>query len=218
VRNLTVLLLASFFLLTTNACQRQEEGLVAKSTEKKEKPLPQITQERIDIWIKVAGEIGEYIRKFSLEGEDVSEKRSLTMLSHSSQRTQVAYGKIFEDARLSSDEFWNIMKEMKRVRQYFEIKEEEEQQVRDLNELIATGKEEIETLKRERGEDKSMETILAMEEKIREFEGFKGDISPASVGIRADLILLWKNNGDRINKAISDMWKVREREVVPYKH
>ncbi|MBE9536724.1 MAG: hypothetical protein IMF07_06040 [Proteobacteria bacterium] len=218
MRNLIALLLIPFFLLTINACQKQEEVVVAKLVEKKEKPLPEISQARVDVWLKVTEDIGKYIRKFSLEGEDVSEKRGLTMLSHSSQRTQVAFSKIFKDAGMEIKEFWNIMREVKKLRKYSDIKKEEKRQARDLDELIAAGREEIERLKREMGEDVSMGTILAMEEKIREFEEFKGNISPVSVGVKAELIVLWESNGEKINKAISDMWKVREREVVPYNH
>ena len=199
-----------------NACQKQEEVVVEKALEKKEKPLPEISQARVDVWLKVAEEIGKYIRKFSLEGEDVSEKRSLTMLSHSSQRTQVAFSKIFKDAQMEIKEFWNIMREVKKVRKYFDIKKEEKQQAIELDAIIVAGRQEIERLKREMGEDESMDTILAMEEKIREFEEFKGNISPVSVGVKAELIALWENNGEKINKAISGMWQVREREVVPY--
>jgi hypothetical protein len=216
VHRLISLLLVSFFLLTINACQKQEEVVVDKLIEKKEKPLPEISQQRIDVWLKVTEEIGKYIRKFSLEGEEVSEKRSLTMLSHSSQRTQVAFSKIFKDARMEIREFWNIMREVKKVRKYFDIKKEENQQAIELDAIIAAGRQEIERLKREMGEDESMDTILAMEEKIREFEEFKGNISPVSVGVKAELIALWEVNGERINKAISAMWQVREREVVPY--
>jgi len=212
------MLLASFFLFTVNACHKQEEVVVEKAPEKEERPLPEISQQRIDVWLKVAGEIGDYIRKFSLEGEDVSEKRSLTMLSHSSQRTQVAFGKIFEDAGMSMKEFWNIMKEMKKVSKYFEIKEEEGRQIRELNEIIAAGREEIERLKREMVDGDTTDTILAIQEKIREFEEFKGNISPVSVGVKTEMIALWENNDERINKAISEMWKVREKEVVPYNH
>lgn len=197
------------------ACQKEEEKVVAVVI-KEEKQLPPISQERIDVWVKVAGEIGEYIRKFSLEGEDVSEKRSLTMLSHSSQRTQVAFSKIFEKAHMGSDEFWNIKKEMERIKKYFDIKIEEKQQAKDLDVIIAAGREEIARLRREMGDNDSMDTIQAMQDKIREFEEFKGNISPVSVGVKKELISLWENNGDRINEAISDMWKVREREVVPY--
>ena len=216
MRNLIALLLIPFFLLTMNACQKQEEVVVEKALEKKEKPLPEISQARVDVWLKVTEEIGKYIRKFSLEGEDVSEKRSLTMLSHSSQRTQVAFSKIFKDAQMEIKEFWNIMREVKKVRKYFDIKKEESQQAIELDAIIAAGRQEIERLKREMGEDESMDTILAMEEKIREFEEFKGNISPVSVGVKAELIVLWENNGEKINKAISGMWQVREREVVPY--
>ena len=216
MRKLIVLLTIPVFLVLLNGCQKQEEVVVEKAPEKKEKPLPVISQERIDVWIEVAGKIGKYIEKFSLEGEDVSEKRSLTMLSHSSQRTQVAFSKIFKDAGMSIKEFWNIMREVKKVRKYFGIKEEEELQARELDKIIAAGREEVERLKREMGEDVSMDTILAMEEKIREFEEFKGNISPVSVGVKAELIALWEVNGERINKAISAMWQVREREVVPY--
>ncbi len=87
-----------------------------------------------------------------------------------------------------------------------------------MDKIIAAGREEVERLKREMGEDVSMDTILAMEEKIREFEEFKGNISPVSVGVKAELIALWENNGEKFNEAISDMWQVREREVVPYNH
>lgn len=216
MHRLISLLLISFFLLTINACQKQEEVVVAKLVEEKEKPLPEISQARVDVWLKVTEEIGKYIRKFSLEGEEVSEKRSLTMLSHSSQRTQVAFSKIFKDAQMEIKEFWNIMREVKKVRKYFDIKKEESQQAIELDAIITAGRQEIERLKREMGEDESMDTILAMEEKIREFEEFKGNISPVSVGIKVELIALWENNGEKINKAISGMWQVREREVVPY--
>lgn len=205
-------------MFSINACQKEEAKVVETATEKKEEILPEISQERIDIWLGVTGKIGDYIRKFSLEGEDVSEKRSLTMLSHSSQRTQVAFSKIFKGSGMSIKEFWKIMSEVKKVRKFFDIKKEEKQQAKDLDQIIVAGKEEIERLKREMGDNESMDTILAMQEKIREFEEFKGNISPVSVGVKAELVTLWENNGEKINNAISDMWKVRDREVVPYNH
>lgn len=215
MHNILTIIFFSVLLLFTASCEEVEEKPQPKVRKEQKAPLPEITLDRIDLWVELTGELGDFIRRFSLENEEVSNRRELMMLVHSSSRTQLAYTGIFDEAGMTSREFWNILKEMKMVRKYMDIKREEELHNKQLDALISAGMEEIELLKKrlKQGEPPADadETIRSMEAKIREFEELKGNVKPESVGISHDMIDLWKRNSGRIEGAISDMWKVKEK-------
>jgi len=208
------LLLILFLAFNADSCSKKKEEK-AKAEKKEEVLIPPLSQPRIELWFGVAERVGEFIRKFSLENEEADEKRELMILAHSSVRTQTAYGKIFKDMGMSVEEFWKVMDELKKVKKYFRIKEDESVQNKDLHALIEAGREEIAALKlkmeRMGISEKSSaeETIKTMEAKIDEFQSMKGNIKPESVGINDDLIALWKKNGNKFEEAFSSMWKVK---------
>ncbi len=214
MRRAFLFLLLFLPVVTSSSCRKSEREVAPPPRSEKER-LPEITQERVDLWIRVAADVGEYVRKFSLENEDVVERRSLMLIVHGSPRAQIAYSRIFERAGMTTEEFWNILSEMKRVKKYLAIKEEEKLQREKLDELIQAGWEEIEALERLEKEGGrsggSKETIEAMKGKIREFEALKSDITPESVGVDREMIALWLKNRERFEKALSAMWKGRKR-------
>ena len=207
---LVFLLLIPFSLIS---CAKVEEKPLPV-VKKPEKQLPPMSQERLSLWIQVAGDIGEYIRKVSLKEEEVYEKRTLVMIAHSSARTQLEYSNIFDKRGMTAKEFWNIVDEMERAQKYFDIKKEEHDQAKELDSLINSGVDEIKVLQLELKKVKSEEqkkliedTIKAMEIKIDEFRGFKANLSPDSVKIDPDLLKLWKENKENFETALRSMWK-----------
>lgn len=207
VRKGLILLIVPLFLWTAPGCQKAEEepSVVVK---KEEAPLPELSQERIDLWFTLAAEISRYIRKFSLDDEDVRDKRDLMMLAHSSSRSQYAYSEIFKEAGMSTAEFWSILDEMQDVEKYTKIKNEEAAQNTQLDALIESGEKELTILKKQQQSDNLIKTIADMEVKLDEFRSLRGNVSPESVGVSEMAISLWKANKDKIDEALFAMWKI----------
>ena len=224
-RNLLLLLFA-FLAFTSVSCQKEEEK-PAPPPKKVEEPLPAVTQERVDLWLKVSGELGRFVRKFSLEKENVTEKRTLMILVHGSARTQGAYSQIFDAAGIKTKEFWNILDVMEKSKKYLEIKEEEKVQNANIDEFVAAGKAEAALLKKELAAEESQaerkaleETLSSMEKKMNEFISMKGNITPASVGIEEEMIALWLANKTKMEAALAAMWKVGDpsQQKQTYEH
>lgn len=219
-------ILLIFTPLFLASCQKEAEKS-ASVAKKPEKPLPPINQERLSLWIQVAGDIGAYIRKVSLKEEEVYEKRTLVMIAHSSARTELEYSKIFEDRGMTAKEFWHIVDEMDRIQKYEDIKKEELEQAKELDRLINSGVDEIKVLQKRLEKEKSdekkksiIETIESMENKINEFRDYKANISPESVKIDSSLIKLWNENKEKYETALAAMWKRNSTEPVrkSYQH
>lgn len=225
LRSLTFFLFVLFTFSLISACQKEDKK-VAPKPEIVVEPLPPITQKRIDLWIDKSGELAEYIKRFALKVEEVSDKRELMMLVHGSSRTQLAYSEIFDKADMDTKEFWNILQEMKKAKKYLEIKKDEEEQNLNIKELIEAGRAEITILNKKKDEENSPEKRLSLEKsisaikaKIAEFEELSGDISAKSVGIEDELLRLWNDNKVDYEKALESMWKLGpEKEFEPYRH
>ncbi len=224
-KNLLFIVLA-FFAFTAASCQKEEEK-TPPPPRKVAEPLPAVSQDRIDFWLKVSADLGKYIRKFSLEKENVTEKRTLMILVHGSARTQSAYSQIFDEAGMKTREFWNILDMMEKSKKYLEIKDEEKVQNASIDEFVAAGGAEAELLKKELAAEKSPdermaleETLSSMEKKMNEFLAMKGNITPAAVGIEEEMIALWLANREKMENAPDSMWKVgdasQQRET--YEH
>lgn len=225
LRSLAFFLFVVLILSSISACQKEEKA-AAPTPKVVVEPLPPITQKRIDLWIDVTGRLAEYIKRFALKVEEVSDKRELMMLVHGSSRTQLAYSELFDETDMNTKEFWNILKEMKRVKKYLEIKKDEEDQNLNLKNLIDAGLDEIELLNKKIDIESSIEkkvplkkSVAAIKAKIKEFEEFKGSISSESVGVGDELLELWVNNNVKYENALAAMWKLDpDKELEPYRH
>ncbi|MDH3974992.1 MAG: hypothetical protein OEV42_11995 [Deltaproteobacteria bacterium] len=215
MRNKNYLLFVFFLFIPVffTSCKKAEEK-PAPAVKKPEKPFPPITEERLSLWIDVAGDIGAYIRKVSLREEEVYEKRTLVMIAHSSARTELEYSNIFKKRGMTAREFWNIVDEMDKVRKYLDIKKEELEQAKELDRLINSGIDEVKALQKTLENEKSLErkksiakTVRAMKEKISEFRSYKANISPEAVKIDPFLLNLWKNYKQKYETALAAMWK-----------
>ena len=221
---LIILSLSLAFALA--ACQKEEEK-PPPPPKKAETPLPAVTQERIDLWVKISEDLGRFIRKFSLEKENITEKRELMILVHGSPRIQGAYGRLFESAGMDTREFWNVLDVMKKCKKYLEIKAEEKVQNANIDDFIAAGRSEVDLLKKKLSAEESSferekmeETIVSMEKKMAEFDSMKGKLTPASVGIGDDMLTLWHANREKFEKALDRMWKIGDPSAKkePFKH
>lgn len=213
LRRLFFFFFAAFFLFTTISCQKREEK-TAEPPRKIAEQLPEISQERIDLWFDTADRLAAYIRKYSLPDEGVADKRDLMMLVHGSSRTQIAYKQIFDETGISTKEFWNILDEMFRAKKYLALKDEEKKQNAELDALVRAGKKELAGLKERESKQKSehdkkmlMEIREKIEKQIEEFSELKGDMSPEDFGISRSLIELWEKNKVKFEKVLAGMWK-----------
>ena len=207
--------LAVLFILLSLAlisCEKEEEVKTSPAVVKA--PLPQITAERLQLWFRIAPQIGSYIRKFALEGEAVNDKRDLLMLAHSSARTQMAYSEIFDSNSMSTSEFWNIINEIERVKKYLLLKHEESTQNVRIDELIKAGEEEMESMRSKAASNIAEEkksrinaSIREMELKMVELRELKGNLTPASVHIDETVMALAKENINEYEKVVAAMWK-----------
>lgn len=204
-------LLLSFVVVT--ACGKKEEAPV-KSATKQEKPLPQLSQERVDLWLGIVHELKDYIRRFSLDDEKIVDKRDLMFLAHGSERTWFAYEKLFDDAGMSTKEFWNIKKKLEDAQKFLALKEKELDDNKRLDELIKAGREELEGLKAELASESAdvdqdgLKKIIAdIESQIEEFEMLKGNVSLADVSLNQQIIDLWEKNHLKFTSALEAMWK-----------
>ena len=214
LRGLSLILFLVLFSFTLSACQKEEISEVAPA-KIVEEPLPEITAERIDLWVLVAADLSHYIRRFALEGESVTIRRDVLMLAHSSPRTQLAYRKLFEKSGMQMREFWNIIDEAERVKKYLLLKHEESTQNVRIDILVKAGIEELNSIRQDASAEKSEEkktrlnaTIKAMELKIDELRDLKGGLTPDAVGIDEKVMALIQTNMDVYEKALAAIWKM----------
>ena len=214
LRGLFLIFFLVLFSFTLSACQKEEISEVAP-VKIVEEPLPEITAERIDLWVQVAADLSHYIRRFALEGESVTIRRDVLMLAHSSPRTQLAYRKLFEKSGMQMREFWNIIDEAERVKKYLLLKHEESTQNVRIDILVKAGIEELDSIRKDAADEKFEEkkthlnaTIKAMEIKIDELKDLKGNLTPDAVGIDEKVMALIQTHMDVYEKALAAIWKM----------
>lgn len=213
LRSLSLILFFILFSFSLVSCQKEEVSEVSPA-KIVEKPLPEITADRLELWFNIAPQLGRYIRKFALEGEAVNDKRDLLMLAHSSARTQMAYSEIFDSNSMPTLEFWNIIDEAERVKKYFLLKHEETTQNVRIDALIEAGIEELDLIRKDAASEKSEDkkrrlnkTVEEIELKIDELRDLKGDLTPDSVGIDEGVMALVQTNMNSYEKALATIWK-----------
>ncbi len=213
-RSLLLILLLILFSFTLSACQKEEpvEVLPAKIVEE---PLPEITAQRLTLWVQVAADLSHYIRRFALDDEAITSRRDVLMLAHSSPRTQLAYGQLFDKSGMEMREFWNIIYEAERVKKYHLLKHEESTQNKRIDILVEAGLEELDSIRKELASESSEdrkkrlgEAITGIESKIEELNDLKGDLSPDAVSIDEEILLLIQANRGLYEKTIDSIWKM----------
>lgn len=208
--------IALLILIVLPACSKKEE---APKTQKVKKYAPDykvITEEKLDQWLRASEKVGEFIRRFALEDEDVADKRDFMSVAHSSERTEIALRSLFDESGLKQGEFWWIMDRFEEARKYTEIKAQEESQNTRIDALLAAGREEraaleksIEKEKIEARKNEFARRLGIVNAKFTELSSLKGNTIPEKVGVEPANIELWKKNKDRIEAAVKKMWKVK---------
>lgn len=208
----TAILMFAFF----PACSKKEEAPKVQKVKKFTPEYKVITEEKLEQWLKATEKVGEFIRRFALEDEEVADKRDFMSVAHSSERTEIALKSLFEDTGLKQGEFWWIMDRFEEARKYTEIKAQEESQNTRIDALLAAGREERvaleKSLEKEKTEVKKKELerrLGIINAKFTELSSLKGHTTPEKAGIEPANIEIWKKNKERIEAAIKKMWKVK---------
>lgn len=198
------------------ACAKKEEAPKVQKVKKFTPEYKVITEEKLAEWLRATEKVGEFIRRFALEDEEVADKRDFMSVAHSSERTEIALKSLFEDTGLKQGEFWWIMDRFDEARKYTEIKAQEESQNARIDTLLAAGREERATLdkslEKERSEGKRRELerrLGIVNAKFSELSSLKGHTTPEKAGVEPANIEIWRKNKERIETAIKKMWKVK---------
>lgn len=215
-RNASFLLLFFLLILIVPACSKKEEVPSVQKTKKFVPDYKVISEEKLNQWLGATEKVGEFIRRFAMEDEEVSDKRDFMSVAHSSERTEIVLKALFEETGLKQGEFWWIMDRFDDARKYTEIKSLEESQNVRIDALLAAGMEERadlgKSLEKEKSEAKKKELerrLGIIKEKFTDMSSLKGNTTPKKAGVEPANIELWKKNKDRIDSALKKMWKLK---------
>ena len=223
-RNLCAFAVALLILLP--ACSKKEEAVEGK-VQKVKKFAPEnqvITEGKLEQWLLATERVGEFIRKFALEDEDVRSKDDFMFLAHSSPRTEAMLTSLFKSMELKQGEFWWILERFVDAGKYAEIKAQEVSQNRRIDIILAAGREEKasteKALAKEMTEDGKKELARRLgiiNAKFSELSTLRGVTTLEMVEVLPQNMELYSKNRDRIEAAIKKMWKVRPggKEEIP---
>lgn len=223
-RNLCAFAVA--LLIVLPACSKKEEVFNDK-VQKVRKFAPEnqvITEGKLEQWLLATERVGEFIRKFALEDEDVRSKDDFMFLAHSSPRTEAMLTSLFKSMELKQGEFWWILERFVDAGKYADIKAQEAGQNRRIDIILAAGREEKASTEKSlakemtEGGRKELERRLGIiNAKFSELSTLKGNTTLEMVGVLQQNMELYSKNRERIEAAIKKMWKVRPggKEEVP---
>lgn len=211
-----LLILLSSLLLIFPACSKKEEAPKVQKVKKFTPENKVITGEKLEQWLMASERVGEFIRRFALEDEDVRSKDDFMFLAHSSPRTEAILTSLFNNMELKQGEFWWILERFADAGKYAELKAQEESQNRRIDIILSAGREEkastekvLEREKEDLRRKELMGRLNIINAKFSELSSLKGNITPEKVGIEPANIEIWNKNKERIEAAIKRMWKVR---------
>lgn len=210
------LLIAFLMLIVIPACSKKEEAPKVQKVKKFTPENKVITGEKLEQWLMASERVGEFIRRFALDDEDVRSKDDFMFLAHSSPRTEAILTSLFNNMELKQGEFWWMLERLDEAKRYAELKAQKETQNNRIDILLAAGREEIadteRVLEKEKEDSRKKELmgrLNIINAKFSELSSLKGNITPEKVGIEPANIEIWNKNKDRIEAAIKKMWKVR---------
>lgn len=223
-RNLCAFAVA--LLIVLPACSKKEEVSNDK-VQKVRKFAPEnqvITEGKLEQWLLATERVGEFIRKFALEDEDVRSKDDFMFLAHSSPRTEAMLTSLFKSMELKQGEFWWILERFTETGKYAELKAQEESQNKRIDIILAAGREEKASTEKalakemtEGGRKELARRLDIINSKFSELSSLRGNTTAEKVGVVPQNMGLYSKNRDRIEAAIKKMWKIRPggKEEVP---
>jgi hypothetical protein len=205
-------------LIVFPACSKKEEA-PQSGTQKVKKYAPDykvITDDKLEHWLNASERVGDFIRRYALEEEDVASKEDFMFIAHSSPRTEAALTSLFKGLELKQGEFWWILERLDEAKRYIEIKALEDIQNKRIDMILAAGRDEKaateKALAKEMDEERKKELVRRLDiinAKFSELSSLKGHTTPKKVGVEPANVELYGRNKDRIEAAIKKMWKVK---------
>lgn len=201
------------------ACSKKEET-PKTNVQKVKKFTPEskvITEEKLAQWLRATERVGEFIRKFALENEDVKNKDEFMFLAHSSPRTEAVLTSLFKSMELKQGEFWWMLERLNEAKKYDEVKLFEDSQGRRIDLILAAGREERTATEKalakaldDAGRKELAWRLGIINAKFSELSSLKSHTTAEKVGVDPANLELWRKNRDRIEAAIKNMWKITE--------